>query len=163
MSDLWYVWLILAVLFIVAEMFTSGFVLMWFGIGAIVAGLLALTGLVGLPIQIVVFLVVSIALTIASRTIFDRFLMFRSPGKGLKTGMENLPGSIGVVVEASAGPMEEGAVRVAGSTWRAFPLEGEEPLQAGEQVEIDRVEGASGYVRRVDRELAWRQQQRLRQ
>ena len=163
MSDIWYIWLILGVLFIVAEMFTSGFVLLWFGIGALVAALLAVTGLVALPLQILAFLVVSIVLTIASRTIFERFLMRGSPGRELKTGMESLPGRIGVVVEPSKGAMQEGAVRVFASTWRAFPAEGEEPLREGEQVEIERVEGATVYVRRVEGEPSWRAQQRLSQ
>jgi membrane protein implicated in regulation of membrane protease activity len=163
MSDIWYIWLILGVLFIVAEMFTSGFVLLWFGIGALVAALLAFTGLVGLPLQILVFLAVSIALTIASRTIFERFLMRGSPGRELKTGVDTLPGKMGVVVEPSKGVMQEGAVRVFAATWRAFPVEGEEPLREGEQVEIERVEGASVYVRRVDGEPSWRQQRRLSQ
>lgn len=163
MSDIWYLWLILGVLFIIAEMFTSGFVLFWFGIGAFVAALLAFTGVVGLPLQILVFLAVSIALTVASRTIFERFFMWGSPGRELKTGMDTLPGRIGVVVEASKGAMQEGAVRVFASTWRAFPVEGEEPLREGEQVEIERVEGATVYVRRVESEPSWRQQQRLNQ
>ena len=161
MSDIWYIWLILGVLFIIAEIFTTGFVLLWFGIGALVAALLALTGLVGLPLQIVVFLLVSIALSVASRTIFERFFMRGSPGRGLKTGIDTLPGRVGVVVESSAGALHEGAVRVFGSTWRAFPAEGEEPLREGEQVQIERVEGASVYVRRVAGEPSWRQQERL--
>ena len=163
MSDIWYIWLILGVLFIIAEMFTSGFVLLWFGIGALVAALLAFTGIVGLPLQILVFLVVSIALTIASRTIFERFLMRGSPGGELKMGLDTLPGRIGVVVEPSKGVLQEGAVRVFASTWRAFPAEGEEPLREGEQVEIERVEGASVYVRRVDAEPSWRPQRRVSQ
>ena len=163
MSDIWYIWLILGVLFIIAEMFTSGFVLLWFGIGAFVAALLAFTGIVGLPLQILVFLAISIALSIASRTIFERFLMRGSPGRELKTGVDTLPGRIGVVVEPSKGVMQEGAVRVFASTWRAFPAEGEEPLQEGEQVQIERVEGATVYVRRVDAEPSWRQQRRLSQ
>ena len=77
MSDYWYIWLIIGVLFIVAEIFTSGFVLLWFGVGAVVAALLSATGFVGLPLQVIIFLSVSIALTIASRTIFERFLMRR--------------------------------------------------------------------------------------
>ena len=157
MSDLWYIWLILGALFIIAEVFTSGFVLLWFGVGALVAALLALTGLVGLPLQIIVFLAVSVALTIASRTIFERIFMRSSPGRELKTGMDSLPGRIGLVVTSSEGATREGAVRVFGATWRAFPVEGEEPLTEGEQVRIDRVEGASIYVRRVDREPSWRQ------
>ena len=144
-------------------MFTTGFVLLWFGIGALVAALLALTGLVGLPLQILTFLAVSVALTIASRTIFERFLLRGSPGRELKTGVDTLPGRIGVVVEASKGAMHEGAVRVFGSTWRAFPSVGEEPLKDGEQVQVERVEGATVYVRRVDSEPSWRAQRRLTQ
>ena len=160
---IWYLWLILAAIFIVAEIFTTGFVLLWFGIGALAAALLALTGLVGLPLQILTFLTVSVALTIASRTIFERFLLRGSPGRELKTGVDTLPGRIGVVVEASKGAMHEGAVRVFGSTWRAFPSYGEEPLRDGEQVQVERVEGASVYVRRVDSEPSWRAKQRLTQ
>jgi membrane protein implicated in regulation of membrane protease activity len=162
MSNIWYLWLILGTLFIVAEIFTTGFVLLWFGIGALIAALLALAGL-GLPFQILAFLLVSIALTVASRTIFERFLMRGSPGRELKTGVDTLPGRIGVVVESSSGALQEGAVRVFASTWRAFPAQGEEPLREGEQVEIERVEGASVYVRRVDKEPSWRQQQTLRE
>ena len=162
-DDIWYLWLILGVLFIVAEMFTSGFVLLWFGIGALVAALLAFTGIVGLPLQILIFLAVSIAFTVASRTIFERLLMWGSPGRELKTGVDTLPGRIGIVVEASKGALQEGAVRVFASTWRAFPVEGEEPLREGEQVEIERVDGASVYVRRVEGEPSWRQERRLSQ
>lgn len=156
MSDLWYIWLIIGALFVVAEIFTSGFVLLWFGVGAFVAALLALTGLVGLPVQVIVFLAISVALTIASRTIFERILMRGSPGRELKTGIDSLPGQTGLVVNSSTGATREAAVRVFGSTWRAFPAEGEEPLTEGEQVTIDRVEGASVYVRRVDGEPSWR-------
>jgi inner membrane protein len=163
MPDIWYIWLALGALFIVAEIFTTGFVLLWFGVGALVAALLAWTGLVGLPLQIVAFLAVSIALTVASRTIFERFFMRGSPGRELKMGLDTLPGRMGVVVEPSKGVMQEGAVRVFASTWRAFPAEGEEPLLEGEQVQIERVEGASVYVRRVDSEPSWRPQQRLSQ
>jgi len=162
MSDIWYIWLILGVVFIVAEIFTTGFVLLWFGIGALVAALLALTGVVGLPLQILSFLVVSIALTVASRTIFERFLLRGSPGRELKTGMDKMPGQMGVVVEPSKGATNEGAVRVFASTWRAFPSKGEGPLQEGEQVEIERVEGATVYVRRVESEPSWRAPQRER-
>lgn len=157
MEGLWYIWLILGALFIAAEIFTTGFVLLWFGVGALVAALLALTGVVGLALQIIIFLFVSVGLTIASRTIFENVFMRGSPGRELKMGVDTMPGRIGVVVSSSEGPMREGAVRVFGSTWRAFPLEGEEALREGEQVEIARVEGASVYVRRVDGVPSWRQ------
>ena len=161
MSDYWYIWLILGALFIIAEIFTPGFVLLWFGIGAIVAALLSLTGLVGLPLQVITFLVVSVALTIASRTIFERVFMRGSPGRGLKSGIESMPGRVAIVVSSSEGALGEGAVRIFGSTWRAFPVEGEEPLKEGEQVRIERVEGTSVYVSRVGGLPSWRQEDRI--
>jgi len=162
MSNLWYLWLILAAIFIMAEMFTSGFVLLWFGVGAVIAALLALSGLIGLPLQVVVFLAISIALTIASRTIFERVLMWGSPGSELKTGVDSLPGQIGMVVTSSAGPRKEAEVRVFGSVWRAFPSDGEDELSEGEQVQIERVDGVSVYVRHVDRLPSWRAANQLK-
>lgn len=151
-----YVWFIAGALFIVAELFTSGFVLFWFGIGALVAGLLAILHL-SIGAQMVAFLAVSSALTIASRTIFERFFMRRAPGKSLRTGADALPGQIGVVVEPSRGALNEAAVKVFGAIWTAYPAAGELPLEVGDQVEVERVEGAMLYVRKVSRELPWRE------
>ena len=53
--------------------------------------------------------------------------------------------------------MQEGAVKVFGSTWTAYPAPGEEPLEAGERVCVESVEGASIYVRRVGSDRDWRQ------
>jgi len=52
--------------------------------------------------------------------------------------------------------MHEGAVKVFGSTWTAYPAEGEEPLEAGDRVEVTRVQGASIYVRRIGTAPDWR-------
>lgn len=161
MDNLWFVWLIIGAIFIVAEIFTAGFVLLWFGVGALIAGLLALAGLVGLPLQVAVFLAVSILLTVASRTILERFFLRDSPGRELKTGMDALPGRVGVVVENSVGATRECAVKVFGSTWRAFPIDSDELLKEGEQVKVERVEGASIYVRRIDTEPSWRTSKEL--
>ena len=53
-------WLVLGVAFIIAEIFTLGFVLFWFGIGAIAASIAGFLG-AGLGLQFLIFAVVSIA------------------------------------------------------------------------------------------------------
>ncbi|MGH9759672.1 MAG: NfeD family protein, partial [Blastocatellia bacterium] len=156
MSGLWYIWLILAGIFFIAELLTSGFVLLWFGVGALVAALMAYGNVAGLPAQAVVFLAVSGALVIASRTIFQKLLFREDPDGGLKTGVDALPGQVGMVVEPSDGQSRECAVRVFGSTWKAFPVDGEDPLQKGDQVRVERMEGVSVFVRRVTGEPSWR-------
>ena len=67
---LWIFWAILGAILIVAEVFTSGFVLLWFGVGALAAALAAIIGIDSLAIQFLVFAAVSIGLTVSSRTIF---------------------------------------------------------------------------------------------
>ena len=142
---------------IVAEVFTPGFVLLWFGIGALAAGFAAIVGLDSLAFQFLIFAVVSISLTAASRTIFVNYFSRERTGDSLRTGMDSLPGKIGTVVSSSRGALNEGAVKVFGSTWTAYPAEGEEPLEAGERVQVEKMEGASLYVRRMDQEVDWRQ------
>jgi len=155
MDYLWIVWVVAGVAFAIAEVFTLGFVLLWFGVGAIAASLVALAGL-SVTLQVIVFLAVSIALTVASRTIFENAL-FRNRGPQMKMGVASLPGQVGTVIEASRGALNEGAVKVFGSTWTAFPAEGEEPLEIGDRVSVERVDGATIYVRRLGpAEPSWR-------
>jgi membrane protein implicated in regulation of membrane protease activity len=149
-SDLaWILWVLLGVILIIAEVFTPGFVLLWFGVGALCAGLLGLVGINSLPLQFLIFAIISVGLTAASRTIFVKYFTREKNDRGLKTGVDSLPGKIGTVVSSSKGALHEGAVKVYGSTWTAYPIEGEEPLEAGDRVEVARVQGASIYVRRI--------------
>jgi len=160
MSDwFWVLWCILGAMLIVAEIFTSGFVLFWFGIGALAAAFAGFIGIDSLAIQFLIFAGVSSALTAASRTIFVNYFSRERTGDSLRTGMEAMPGKIGTVVSSSKGALNEGAVKVYGSTWTAYPASGEAPLEAGERVSVERIEGASIYVRRITSgEPDWRKQ-----
>src|ERR671938_828776 len=97
----WILWTILGVILIVAEVFTPGFVLLWFGIGALAAALAGLIGITSLPLQFLIFALVSIALTAASRTIFVNYFSRERTGDDLKTGVDALPGKVGTVVTSS--------------------------------------------------------------
>ena len=153
----WIPWLVLGIALIVAEIFTLGFVLLWFGIGAIAAALVGLLG-GGIFLQFLVFAIVSIGLTAMSRTIFSTYFS-HDDKNAIKSGVDALPGKIGTVSEASMGALNAGAVKVFGSTWTAYPIEGESELTAGEKVEVVEVRGSSIYVRRITNELpGWRQE-----
>lgn len=151
----WILWLVLAIGLIVAEMFTLGFVLFWFGIGALAAALVAFLGL-GAAWQFAAFAAVSIALTGMSRTIFARYFQ-HGEGHRMRSGVDSLPGKIGTVSSGSKGALNEGAVKVFGSIWTAFPADGEMALSEGEKVEVVEVRGSSIYVKRITNELPdWR-------
>lgn len=151
----WIPWLVLGVVLIVAEIFTLGFVLLWFGIRAIAAALVGVLG-GGLFLQFLVFAITSISLTAMSRTIFSAYFS-HDEKNAMKSGVDGLPGKIGTVSEASKGALNEAAVKVYGSTWTAYPIDGESELVQGEKVEVVEVRGSSIYVRRVTQELPeWR-------
>ena len=156
----WVLWCILGAILIVAEIFTSGFVLFWFGIGALAAAFAGFIGIDSLVVQFLIFAGVSSALTAASRTIFVNYFSREKSGDSLRTGVDAMPGKIGTVVSSSKGALNEGAVKVLGSTWTAYPALGEAPLEAGERVSVERIEGASIYVRRIGSgEPDWRQKE----
>src|SRR3954471_13244581 len=103
MSDsiVWILWTVLGVILIIAEVFTPGFVLLWFGVGALAAAFAGLVGLDSLPLQFLIFALVSVALTAASRTIFINYFSREKSGTDLKSGVDALPGKIGTVVSSS--------------------------------------------------------------
>ena len=148
MAFAWIVWLILAAIFIGIEALTPGFFLLWFGVGALAAAVLALLGIGGAGAQIIVFLIVSVLLLMTSRNVIDRFFHRGQGDNQLKTGIETLVGQTATVVEASVGALNQGAVKVYGSVWTAFPTEGELPLKEGESVAVERIDGNILYVRR---------------
>jgi len=88
---LWIFWAILGAVLVIAEVFTTGFVLLWFGIGALAAGLAGLLGVHSIILQFLIFTVVSIGLTVASRTIFVNYFSREKSGGDLKSGVDSLP------------------------------------------------------------------------
>ena len=147
----WIFWLVFGIILILAETFTLGFVLLWFGVGALAAALAGLFGL-GFLGQFIIFAAVSIVLTAMSRTIFAKYLG-HNDDEAVKTGVDALPGQVGTVTLPSSGAMNEGAVKVYGSVWTAFPVDEETKLVEGEKVEVVSVRGSSIFVRPVVREL----------
>ena len=151
----WIFWLVLGILLVVAETFTLGFVLLWFGVGALAASAAGLFGL-GFIGQFLIFAAVSVALTAMSRTIFSKSFG-HSDAEAMKMGIDALPGQIGTVSLGSSGAMNEAAVKVYGSTWTAYPVDEDTMLLEGEKVEVVSVRGASIFVRPVAKQLPdWR-------
>lgn len=154
----WILWIILGVGLIIAEIFTLGFVLFWFGVGALAAAFVGFLGF-GLLWQFLAFALVSSVLTAMSRTIFNNYFS-HDDADAVKTGVDALPGQIGTVTSDSKGALNEAAVKVYGSTWTAFPVNDDEILAEGEKVEVVRVQGSSIYVRKINavRQIPeWRQ------
>ena len=147
-------WSVAGVVLIIAEIFTLGFVLFWFGIGAIAAGIAAYLGL-GITAQVLIFTGISVVFTLLSRTIFDDYYPHKDEDN--KSGIETLPGKVGTVMTGSKGALNAARVKVFGTSWKAFPVDEMTTFEEGEKVEVVRVEGSAIYVRKAGKELpGWR-------
>ena len=131
----WWIWMALAAIFIVAEIFTAGFFIMWFGIGAAVAGVLAILGL-GAGWQWASFVVVSGVLLIISRRFAERFTKKQPPG----IGADRFIGKEGIVLEEIDNMKDTGRVRMDKEEWRAVSDTGK-IIPPGARVTVTRLDG----------------------
>jgi membrane protein implicated in regulation of membrane protease activity len=146
LENYWWIWFALAAIFIIVEIFTAGFFILWFGVGAAVAGVLALLGLD--PVwQWGAFVVVSAALFAGSRRFAERFSKKQPPG----IGADRLIGKRGVVLEAIDDVGNTGRVRIDKEEWRADAHEAE-AVPEGARVEVVRLEGTHVVVRQLKEE-----------
>jgi membrane protein implicated in regulation of membrane protease activity len=138
---LWWIWMILAAIFVVGEIFTAGFFLLWFGIAAALAGILALLGL-SAGWQWGAFFVVSAVLYLASRPFADKLTKKQPPG----IGADRFIGKKGLVLEDVDNAKNTGRVRLDKEEWRA-DSETDEAIPAGSRVEVTRLDGTHLVVK----------------
>ena len=141
---IWWIWMIIAALFIVGEIFTAGFFLFCFGIGAAVAGVLDLLG-VGFGWQLAVFVGVSGVLFVSSRRLAERFSKKQPPG----IGADRFIGKKGIVLEEIDNSLNTGRVRLDKEEWRA-DSEPDSIIPKGQRVEVVRLDGTDLVVKVIE-------------
>lgn len=138
-------WLILFVILLVIEILTMGLTTIWFAGGALVAFILAFVGF-GLPVQIIVFLLVSIGLLVLTRPIAMKF--FNQERQ--KTNAESLIGQRAIVLERIDTLHGTGRAEVNGMEWSAKTDDSDETIDAGEVVVIEGIQGVKLIVRKEE-------------
>lgn len=107
-------WLILFIVLIVIELLTMGLTTIWFAGGALAAVLMSVLGLT-LPIQVVVFIVVSVILLVMTRPLAMKYFNQNRQ----KTNAESLIGQQALVLEDVDTLHASGQVEVNGQIWSA--------------------------------------------
>lgn len=140
---IWWIWMALAAIFVIGEMFTAGFFLLWFGIGAAVAGLMAILGF-SFGWQLGAFVVVSGILLAVSRRFAERFSKKQPPG----IGADRFIGLQGQVLEEIDNIKNTGRVRLQKEEWRADSADGE-IIPVDTRVEVVRLDGTHLVVQTI--------------
>ena len=134
------IWLVLVVVFLVAEALTVSMVSLWFAAGAVVALLLSLLHL-QVWVQVVLFFVVSGILLACLRPLVRRHV---AP-KIVPTNVDAIVGTRGIVTAEIDNVCAAGQVKVNGMEWSARSTTGE-IIPEGTLIRVERIEGVKAFV-----------------
>ena len=115
-----YLWIVLGLAIMSLELFMPGFIIVFFGLGAVLTGLLLLFVPMGVNTQLVLFTVISIVLLAAFRRMAQGYFVGRTANTN-PTGapMEKFTGETAVVTEDIIPNSPRGKVEFHGSFWNA--------------------------------------------
>lgn len=133
-------WLIMIVVFLLAEASTVMLVSTWFAIGSLAAMLMALIG-AGTGLQIAVFVIISAVCLTALRPLVRRHI---AP-KLTKTNVDAVVGSTGLVTVAIDNVSAQGQVKLGAMEWTARSESGD-AIPQGTLVKVVRIEGVKAIV-----------------
>ena len=137
-------WLVLTVVFLIAEAATVTVISLWFAAGSLAAMAAALLG-AGIWLQALVFLAVSAAALTALRPLVRKYL---TP-KLTATNIDSVIGSAGIVTADIDNIAASGQVKLNGMEWTARSTSGD-PIPAGTMIRVDRIEGVKVFVSPVE-------------
>ncbi|MFP3913814.1 MAG: NfeD family protein [Actinomycetota bacterium] len=144
-NELWrWLWTGLAIVMGIGEIFTAGFFLLPFAIGAAASAVLAWVG-AGVLAQWLVFFGVSLVALVYLR----RYISRQDEGNQPRVGANRWVGSGGVVLEEIDPDTASGMVRVENEEWRATSVHGE-TIPAGARIAVRDVRGARLVVEQLE-------------
>ena len=138
-----FVWLVLFVLFLIAEALTAQLATIWFAAGALVALILEIAGVQSIAVQIVVFLTVSALTLIATRPLVKKMVKTKT----VATNADRNIGCEAVVTEKIDNLAATGAVKINGNIWTARSAD-ESTIETGAVVITEKIDGVKIIVRR---------------
>ena len=146
----WYMWLAVALIALILEIFVSGFFIACFSVGALVTALAAALG-AGIDGQLIVFAAATLAVIVFLRPFAIRYL--HTSGKGSATNNDALIGRTGRVVTAIDNENMRGEVKVDGDIFPARSHK-DTPIPVAADVKIVALESITLIVEPLSKEQA---------
>lgn len=135
---MWKVWLIIAGIFLIIESVTTGFLVFWFSVGALIA-LVSSFFLESIVMQTYVFLITSTILIFATRKFCNKFLKNDAPET-----INTIVGKVGTVTVDIDPITAQGQVKIGGESWSATA---EAPIEKGSEIVVEKVQGVKAVVK----------------
>ena len=140
---MWQVWLIIAGLFFIGEIATVGFLIFWFGIGALIAMVVSLFTS-NIIIQTTVFVISSTILIFATKPFVKKF----ADVKKTNTNVYSIIGKKALVIKTINPIHSIGQIKLNGEVWTA-ESEDNQIIEEGSEVEILEIKGVKAIVKPI--------------
>ena len=140
---MWQVWLIIAGLFFVGEIATVGFLIFWFGIGALIAMIVSFFTS-NIIIQTTIFVISYTILIFATKPFVKKF----ADVKKTNTNVYSIIGKKALVIKTIDPIHSVGQIKINGEVWTA-ESENNQVIDEGSEVEILEIKGVKAIVKPI--------------
>ena len=140
---MWQVWLIIAGLFFVGEIATVGFLIFWFGIGALIAMIVSFFTS-NIIIQTTIFVISSTILIFATKPFVKKF----ADVKKTNTNVYSIIGKKALEIKTIDPIHSVGQIKINGEVWTA-ESENNQVIDEGSEVEILEIKGVKAIVKPI--------------
>lgn len=130
--EVWHYWVIIALVFVIVEMFTTGFAVMCISFGCLFGAVASALDW-ELKWQLLVFAVGTCLAFITVRPLV--YKLFYKKEQEVKTNVDALVGRRAIVTERIGGDLYAGRVKIDGDDWKAISTDAQ-PIEVGEAVEV---------------------------
>lgn len=137
----WYIWLMLAGVFLIFEALTVGFLIFWLSIGALLTMIVSLFTK-NLIIQMSVFVLSSTILIFATKPFVKKIAKNET---SLKTNVYSIIGKVGIVIQEINSIDSTGQIKVGGEVWSAT-CKNDMTIPNGTEVEVLDIKGVKTIV-----------------
>lgn len=138
---MWQVWLLIAGLFFIGEIATVGFLIFWFGVGALIAMIVSLFTS-NIIIQTTIFIISSTILIFATKPFVKKF----ADVKKTNTNVYSIIGKKALVIKTIDPIHSVGQIKLNGEVWTA-ESENNEIIEEGSEVEVLEIKGVKAIVK----------------
>ena len=139
---MWQIWLIIAGLFFIGEIITVGFLVFWFGVGALFAMIVSFFTS-NIIIQTTAFIISSAILLFVTKPFVKKFVDV----KPTNTNAFSIIGKKALVIK-EINSHSVGQIKINGEVWSA-EAENDETITEGSEVEIIKINGVKAIVKGV--------------
>lgn len=139
---MWQTWIVLAGLFFIIEMATVGFLVFWFGVGALIAMIVSIFTS-NIAVQATVFVVSSTILLFFTRPLANKLT---KKDNNVQTNAYSIIGKKGIVTKDIDPITGQGQVKIGTEIWSA-KSSNETKIEAGTEIEVLEINGVKAIVK----------------